>query len=48
MVQMYVVGKQLEMRGFIISDPKFRQFYPGAIKQMAEWIKDVSWKKNLS
>ena len=39
---MYIVGHQLEIKGFIISDPRFRPNYPGAIKQLAEWVKNVS------
>ena len=42
MVQMYIIANQLEIKGFVISDPRFRPDYPGAIKQLAEWVKNVS------
>jgi len=41
-IQSFIVGKRLEIRGFIISDEIHRPQYPAAIKQMAEWIAAVS------
>ena len=39
---MYVAANQLQMIGFVITDPRFRPKYPGAVKQLAEWVKNVS------
>ena len=42
MIQGSLVGKQLEVKGFIISDRKYRPKYPAAVKQLIEWISQVS------